>query len=139
MATYWILSSTYLPHRGETIDFQLDDREEPVHGTFADGNFHSRWADYSVDRVTSWRKAVVDPMHEPIATQRSATPRVPAPRAWLRPLQRLARVLGVDRVGVAALPAGSGEAVDFHMPSMRVVATRPRPTKTRHDSNQISS
>jgi hypothetical protein len=67
MATQWIFSATYLPHGGESIDFRLDDREEPIHGTFADGSFHSRWADYPVDRVRAWRKALADPMREPVA------------------------------------------------------------------------
>jgi len=26
----------------------------PIHGTFTEGVFHARWADYRADRVDSW-------------------------------------------------------------------------------------
>ena len=55
MQNQWIFSSTFLPYTGEPIDFMLEDRGQPIHGTYADGSFHSRWADYDADRVTSWR------------------------------------------------------------------------------------
>jgi hypothetical protein len=55
MQAKWIFSSTFLPYTGEPIDFLLEDRSEPIHGTFDNGIFHSRWADYSANRVQSWR------------------------------------------------------------------------------------
>jgi hypothetical protein len=57
MQAKWIFSSTFLPYTGEPIDFLLEDRSEPIHGTFDNGIFHSRWANYSASRVQSWRGA----------------------------------------------------------------------------------
>jgi len=56
----WIFSSTSLPNTSEPIDFLLEDRDEPMHGTFGNGSFHSRWADYSASRVQSWRSTSAD-------------------------------------------------------------------------------
>lgn len=55
-----------LPCEQELVKFFVDDREAPVLGKFADGKFHSRWADYEVGRVQSWQAAVAgaDPMRE---------------------------------------------------------------------------
>ena len=133
MATHWIFSSTSLPHRGEPIDFQLDDHEEPIHGTFADGSFHSRWADYAIDRVPSWRKAVVDPMHEQIAA-----PGVAGRGSWLLRVQRLVAALRVNRVGVASPPACSGHPIPAAH-RIRGVTAIVGITRQRHDSNQILS
>ena len=66
MTTPWVFSSTFLPYNGEPIDFLLEDREEPIHGTFEGSVFPSRWADYGAARVRSWRQAMVDPAHEVI-------------------------------------------------------------------------
>jgi hypothetical protein len=75
MAMPWVFSSTFLPHSGEPIDFLLEDRDEPIHGTFEDGGFHSRWANYDSARVRSWRQAPIDPEHEVIGDSRIARPR----------------------------------------------------------------
>jgi hypothetical protein len=61
MQAPWNHKSTFLPYTGEAIDFMLEDRSQPMHGTFANGMFHSRWADYDVDRVHSWREAHGEP------------------------------------------------------------------------------
>ena len=71
MQAPWNHSSTFLPHSGEPIDFLLEDRSQPMHGTFANGMFHSRWADYTADRVQSWRGSDVDPSAEPIEVPKS--------------------------------------------------------------------
>jgi hypothetical protein len=76
MQAPWIFSSTFLPHIGEPIDFLLDDRSQPIHGTFLDGVFHSRWADYGTDRVSSWRGSDPDlpaPSIEPPVAIRKTT------------------------------------------------------------------
>lgn len=67
MSTPWIFCSTFLPSIGEPIDFLLEGRDEPIHGTFDRGVFHSRWAEYESARVRSWRQALIDPAHEAIA------------------------------------------------------------------------
>jgi hypothetical protein len=68
----WIVSSTFLPYTGEPIDFRLEDRSQPIHGTFLDGIFHSRWADYGAHRVQSWRGSVAGPPEAPLATPEPA-------------------------------------------------------------------
>lgn len=57
---------SFLPSEQELVTFFVDDREASVFGKFADGKFHSRWADYDVGRVQSWQAAVAgaDPMRE---------------------------------------------------------------------------
>jgi len=40
MQAPWIFSSTFLPYTSELIDFLLEDRSEPLDGTFGDGMFH---------------------------------------------------------------------------------------------------
>jgi hypothetical protein len=54
MQTKWTLGSASLPGVGEPVDFLLWDRKIPIHGAFADGVFHARWADYGIDRVELW-------------------------------------------------------------------------------------
>lgn len=63
----WVFSSTSLPHTGEPIEFLLENRRHAIHGTFANGLFHSRWVDYDADRVTLWRKS--DPSAASIQAQ----------------------------------------------------------------------
>jgi hypothetical protein len=46
----WIFGSTFLEHIGEQNDFQLEDCQEPILGTFADGRFHSRCVDEMTQR-----------------------------------------------------------------------------------------
>lgn len=133
MATHWIFSSTYLPHSGEPVDFQIDDREEPLHGTFANGCFHSRWADYAVERVRSWRKAMVDPLHEPIAT-----PGLRALRSWWMPLPMWALVQRAHGGRAALTPALSADA-PVAVQHDRVDSAMAGTTKPRYHSNQISS
>ncbi|MEO7478751.1 MAG: hypothetical protein ABIT64_05930 [Lysobacteraceae bacterium] len=67
METPWIFSSTFLPCVGEPIEFLLEEREQPMHGTFANGAFHSRWADYDSSRVGSWRALQDAPSGSPTA------------------------------------------------------------------------
>lgn len=83
MQTPWIPSSTFLPYTGDPIDFLLEDREQPIRGVFADGGFHSRWADYDTCRVTSWRASGGDP---PEAT---AVPKAAPTDALIAMLKRL--------------------------------------------------
>ncbi len=66
MRDQWIYSSNFLPYTGEPIEFRLEEREKPIPGNFADGVFHSRWADYRRSRVGSWRSLGSDPLALPI-------------------------------------------------------------------------
>jgi hypothetical protein len=73
METQWIFSSTFLPGAGEAIEFLLEEREQPMHGTFANGAFHSSWADYDSSRVGSWRVLQDDPSASPTAAPASTS------------------------------------------------------------------
>ena len=57
MDTQWVRSSTALPRDGQPIEFVLDHREVPIGGTYAGSIFRSRWTNYEVERVGSWRLA----------------------------------------------------------------------------------
>lgn len=57
MQEKWISNAAHLPSIGESIEFLVEGRQQSIHGTFANGIFHSRWADYDASRVTTWRRA----------------------------------------------------------------------------------
>ncbi len=131
MQTKWIFSSTFLPYTGEPIEFMLEDRKQAIHGTFANGIFHSRWADYDVDRVQSWRGSDGDPTAEAIET-----PKVIAGRGFIMTLKRLSRVLTKGRNAAPVAPVRShARLAILPPPSVPVPAAPVR----RIDSNQISS
>jgi len=58
MHTDWIRSSNGLPCEGQQIEFVLDHRNVAMEGTYTRQAFHSHWAEYTVDRVRSWRNQV---------------------------------------------------------------------------------
>lgn len=131
MQAQWIFSSTFLPYTGEPIEFMLEDRKQPIHGTFANGIFRSRWADYNADRVQSWRESESDPSAEPIAMQK-----VSARGTFITTLKRLTSLLSKgSNANPIALPHSHARTTAVPAVPMRarVVATR------RIDSNQISS
>jgi len=129
MQTKWIFSSTFLPYTGEPIEFMLEDRNQPIHGTFADGIFHSRWADYDADRVASWRGSDGDPSAEPIKLSTDTKGR------FVTTLKRLARILSGGRVVPIAAPRSHARA---H--AVPVMPLHPVVASARHvASNQISS
>ena len=55
----WNHSSNGLPREGQQIEFVLDYRSVAMQGTYDHQVFHTRWADYTVDRVRSWRDLVL--------------------------------------------------------------------------------
>jgi hypothetical protein len=57
MELQWIYNSSFLPYTGEPIEFMLEERGQSIDGTFANGHFHSRGADYDIRQVTSWRES----------------------------------------------------------------------------------
>jgi hypothetical protein len=57
MSTHWVASSTALPHEGDCVEFVLDGRSVPMDGTYEHQTFQSRWSDYDVQRVRTWRSA----------------------------------------------------------------------------------
>jgi hypothetical protein len=67
MKSKWIFSSTLLPDSMEPVEFLVEELEQSIHGTFADGVFHSRWTDYDTSRVASWRESADDPSVAPNA------------------------------------------------------------------------
>lgn len=57
MHTPWVRSSSVLPRDGEPVEFVLDNRDVAIDGTYAGQIFRSRWTNYEVARVGSWRLA----------------------------------------------------------------------------------
>lgn len=56
----WNESSNGLPRDGQQIEFVLDYRSVALEGTYVHQTFRSHWAEYSVDRVRSWRKLALE-------------------------------------------------------------------------------
>jgi len=132
MQTPWIFSSTFLPYTGEPIDFMLEDRSQPIHGTFVNGVFHSRWADYGADRVQSWRGSHADRVAAPMEMPKAATPSV-----FITMLKRLSNGLSRGR---------NAQPVAQRRSHARIAVAPPTAVKypsavalRRVDSNQISS
>lgn len=77
----WIKSSTGLPCEGQQIEFLLDYRRVALEGSYTHDVFHSHWAQYTVDRVCSWRNLteqceLASPApNEATPVRSSATPR----------------------------------------------------------------
>jgi hypothetical protein len=131
MQEKWIFSSTFLPYTGEPIEFMLEDRNQPIHGTFADGVFHSRWADYDPERVASWRESDGDPSHAPMPKAKAA----PA-GTFITTLRRLAKILSGGRYAASIEPLHS----HARTPEMRAIPMPPIAVAARRiHSNQISS
>jgi len=129
MQEKWIFSSTFLPYTGEPIEFMLEERNQPIHGTFSNGVFHSRWADYDADRVASWRGSDGDPSAEPIELSTAST------GGFITTLKRLARILSRGRGAPIASPRS--HARRHAVPS---VSMQPAVAIARHmASNQLSS
>ncbi len=133
MEAKWIFSSTFLPYTGEPIEFMLEEREQPIHGTFANGVFHSRWADYETDRVQSWRESEGEP-----SVALMATPQTVRTSLFITTLKRLSSMLSRGRPAAPIVPSRShARTTTVHMP---IVAMPPAVAIKRHiDSNQISS
>lgn len=55
MYAEWIIRSNGLPREGQRIEFLLESRSVAMEGSYTRHAFHSRWAEYDVDRVRSWR------------------------------------------------------------------------------------
>jgi hypothetical protein len=128
MQTQWIFSSTFLPHVGEPVDFMLEDRGQSIRGTFSDGSFHSRWADYDAQRVKSWRGSGNDP------SDVQATAKAAPTGAFLGMLKRWVRPLSANRRAVPMSPRSHSRR------TATSIDTRPVAAKARRiDSNQISS
>jgi hypothetical protein len=68
MHASWVASSTSLPPEGQVVEFLLDDRCVPMDGTYAHTSFHSRWTDYDVGRVRTWRPSSSSVLPPDLAT-----------------------------------------------------------------------
>ncbi len=133
MQTEWIFSSTFLPFAGDSVEFMLEEREQPIHGTFVNGVFHSRWADYEIDRVQSWRAAEADPSLEAMPI-----PKNEQPRGFIITLKRLARMLSRSRnTAPPAAPRSHARTSAAHMPMLAMTSVAA--TGRGVDSNQMSS
>lgn len=74
MSAQWVTSATGLPHQGESVEFMLDGRSVAMDGTYDRQTFRSRWTDYEVQRVRTWRLA--DGNSAEVQTAHSATERL---------------------------------------------------------------
>lgn len=139
MQEKWIFSSTFLPYTGEPIEFLLEDRSQPIHGTFADGVFHSRWADYDADRIASWRETAPD---ETVPEEADPGPSIApielsaAPTGtFIAVLKRLTKVFSRGRAAASAPPRSHARTTQVPAFPMS-----PNISVARHiHSNQISS
>lgn len=55
MSTEWVPSSAALPREGTSVEFVLDGRNIPMDGKYTHQSFQSRWSEYDVQRVRTWR------------------------------------------------------------------------------------
>jgi len=55
MCDSWVPSSAALPREGQPVEFVLDDRAVAIDGTYARQIFRSRWTEYEIARVRTWR------------------------------------------------------------------------------------
>ena len=51
---------TGLPKQGQAVEFVLDDRDVAMLGTYDRQMFRSRWSEYAINRVRTWRSACTD-------------------------------------------------------------------------------
>ena len=135
MEEKWIHSSTFLPYTGEPIEFLLEERDQPIPGTFTNSAFHSRWADYGIDQVQAWRGA------EPAASPTASTA-IPATTArtssFIATLKRLLGMTSRSRNVIDGVPPRSHSRNTASL--FTTIATPSAdPMSRRTDSNQISS
>lgn len=129
MQDQWIYSSSFLPYTGDPIEFRLEEREQPISGTFADGVFHSRWADYGRSSVGSWRVLHDEPLTPPMVEPASTT------GTFARIVKRLKNTMSRHGTDVIASPQHRA----------RIAAMAPAALPQTHaitrgiDSNQMSS
>ena len=57
MSAQWVTSASGLPHQGESVEFMLDGRSVAMDGTYDRQAFRSRWTEYDIQRVRTWRLA----------------------------------------------------------------------------------
>lgn len=60
MPIEWTTSSAALPRDGDSVEFVLDGRSVALGGTYRHQAFQSRWSEYDVQRVRSWRNLGTD-------------------------------------------------------------------------------
>jgi hypothetical protein len=60
MHAQFVGPSTGLPQQGQAVEFVLDDRDVAIVGTYDEPMFRSRWSEYAVERVRTWRSACSD-------------------------------------------------------------------------------
>jgi hypothetical protein len=64
MSIEWVTSSAALPHDGDYVEFVLDGREVALDGTYRHLAFQSRWSEYDVQRVRTWRPVEFAPQQQ---------------------------------------------------------------------------
>ncbi len=130
MQHQWIYSSSFLPYTGEPIEFRLEEREQSITGTFADGVFHSHLARYNRSNVGSWRSLDSAPSAQPFGAPTSTT------GSFSRIFQRLKNSISRNHGNDLMTPPRD---------RIRTVAIAPTALPRTHaiardiDSNQMSS
>jgi hypothetical protein len=130
MQKQWIYSSSFLPFTGEPIEFRLEEREQPIHGTFANDVFHSRWADYGRSSVGSWRVLHDDSSASAIGAPTSTTD------SFSRIVKRMKSIISrCHGTNLIAQPHAQVRAAAM----VATALPRSRATARGIDSNQMSS
>ncbi len=75
----WTDSSNGLPREGQQVEFMLDCRPSVMEGSYLHQAFRSKWAEYDVERVRSWRHSTRT--GDVTAAARSQAERMPASAA----------------------------------------------------------
>ncbi|MEO8742408.1 MAG: hypothetical protein ABI365_04365 [Lysobacteraceae bacterium] len=130
MQDQWIYSSSFVPYTGEPIEFRLEEREQPISGTFADDAFHSRWADYGRSRVGSWRSLASNPPTSPMVAPTSTTSSFA--RIFKRLKDTISRNQGTDPIAPPLYRPRTAAMAPEALPRNRAIARG-------IDSNQMSS
>ncbi|MEO8461501.1 MAG: hypothetical protein ABI451_13310 [Dokdonella sp.] len=137
MQDQWIYSSILLPYTGETIEFKLEERGQPISGVFANGAFHSHWADYGTSRVGSWRSLDSDPSARPIEAPTSTT------GSFARMFKRLKNITsrshGSDLIAPSRDQVSTAAIAAVTLPMSMATATAYGIHSNQMHTNQMSS
>ena len=133
MKALWISCSRALPRDGEPVQFRVSSHEIGLRGTYAEGQFRSRWACYAARRIDSWHALDINPgtiaipVVDPAHTEASVSL-----------LKRLRGLIAGQR-GVA-LQTTTPVRVGAREPSGAAPPMRIRVVRSHaNDSNQMSS
>ena len=133
MQMSWISSSTNLPLEGEPVQFLADGREVSLRGTYTNGVFHSRWAEYDVGRIGAWHAQDINhAVAQIVVSNRASTEKSFTVLKRLRGL--------IARYGVSAAEMSEPVRIDASAGSIAAPARRASALRSyANGSNQMSS